>query len=447
MSSVFVPPDIQTVTNAAAAALASENICAQIAAGLSSSPYAYMLDGVSPAAIMSAPKGLFTLNGAQVPLSSLLSFSSGQKYTVGPDGNYMLNAANGPAWDWSSGRRRLLIEGIGSQNYWLHPEDATLWYGVAGSPNIGTPVSAANGLLGLFNLVTITASGEYGGPAAGQGLTTSPGDVLTFTIAMQGTADLTTHDIGMYDTNNAWGLSANSVASILSGPGAVTRNNGALFSVSGLQIGVTTFVRITRTFVSGDGAGTPLTYPRSASNIAAAGQTYKWGMPQFERGYGSSYIPNNSARPADIVTAASGLLALLTGANATLVIRGKRLGANPASSVDPLIGSTNRIASVEAGLYNAFAVSAAIDVLSAAPTATPISDVGVAVSWTAGQRKMAVNGGAVAKDNFALFSASDSGLQLFRGADGYANGYLDELSLWPIYASDAGLGAHARVYA
>lgn len=441
MSSVFVPPDIQTVTNAAAAALASENICAQIAAGLSSSPYAYMLDGVSPAAIMSAPKGLFTLNGAQVPLSSLLSFSSGQKYTVGPDGNYMLNAANGPAWDWSTGRRRLLIEAIGATNYWTNSENASAWYYLANCSETTT----AGALLGLLALTTLTSTSTSPVSAWSPYVSATPGQVMSFTGAfLAGTAPV--QQIGVYgSTSQDWGAPGSGVATVLSGPGTVTAVVGSLFTVSGLSNTVPTIIRVTRTAATSEGlAGVFRSEP------TASGQTIRVGIPQFEFWYGSSYIPcgaSPTARPADIVTAASGLLALLTGADATLVIRGKRLGSNPASSVDPLIGSTNRSASVEAGLYNAFAVSAAIDVLSAAPTATPISDVGVAVSWTAGQRKMAVNGGAVAKDNFALFSASDSGLQLFRGADGYANGYLDELSLWPIYASDAGLGAHARVYA
>lgn len=446
MSSVFVPPDIQTVTNAAAAALASENICAQIAAGLSSSPYAYMLDGVSPAAIMSAPKGLFTLNGAQVPLSSLLSFSSGQKYTVGPDGNYMLNAANGPAWDWSSGRRRLLIEGIGATNYWLNSENGAAWGGIT---NCTASVSS-NALFGSLALTTMTqtASNAQTSFDSGTWVPVVSGDHMSFTVALLAVGSKTTAAVGIFGSVGIWGVDGDTTTAVLSGPCSISRIPGGLFSVTGLSTTIPTIVRITRSFTTSENAIGVVYLEIDATGTA--GNQLKIGRPQFEKGYGSSYIPcgaSPTAHPADIVTAASGLLALLTGANATLVIRGKRLGANPASSVDPLIGSTNRSASVEAGLYNAFAVSAAIDVLSAAPTATPISDVGVAVSWTAGQRKMAVNGGAVAKDNFALFSASDSGLQLFRGADGYANGYLDELSLWPIYASDAGLGAHARVYA
>lgn len=449
MSSVFVPPDIQTVTNAAAAALASENICAQIAAGLSSSPYAYMLDGVSPAAIMSAPKGLFTLNGAQVPLSSLLSFSSGQKYTVGPDGNYMLNAANGPAWDWSSGRRRLLIEAIGATNYWLNSENGAAW----GLINGASASTAANALFGTLSLTTLT-SGAAATPSASAntGIAVVNGDVISVTTAFIA-GDLSDPVIQLYGLTSGDGLNADSVASILSGPGALTQIVGGMFHLTGLSTTVPTIVRVTRTYRTSETAATYIYMTRnlpSGDLTPGAGHTLKMGRPQFEKGYGSSYIVAGASptpRAADVVTAASGLLALLTGANATLAARGAILatsvgaldviGSTSTSGAISVIDDTGRVALVD---------PAAAHVLTGGyPASFANKNFGVAATWIpSGERKVSA-GTDVVSDNYQLFNG-DTGFQLSGTVDGPSNMLLDEIVVWPILASDAGLQAQARVY-
>lgn len=79
-------------------------------------------------------------------------------------------------------------------------------------------------------------------------VSTVNGTVATLTYAvMAGTTDI--GSVGLYCTGgDAWGLSADSSCQILSGPGAIARYNGALFSVSGLSTTQRTLVRITRTF-------------------------------------------------------------------------------------------------------------------------------------------------------------------------------------------------------
>lgn len=401
--------------------------------------FGYALDGNFPAALMNAPNQAFTLNGGYVSISALLLFSSGQKYTVGPDGNYILNAANGPAWDWSTGRRRLLVEAIGSTNYWTNSDAMPV-----GNIGNGSVAFEPNALLGALTLTTLTktTSNLLTFVASGS-LSVGAGGKSTFTIAVVA-GNLTTCSVGILGTSSTWGTNGNATASVISGPGALSQNVGSLFNVTGLS-SIPTIISITKTSPSAE-THAGYIYQQSTDS-GTAGDTLKYGRGQLELGsVWSSYIPcgaSPTARAADVVTAASGLLALLQ-AGGTLIVRGRgRVGV---SGVYPIIGSTNRYASVEVSAYGAFAISAAIDILNAVPPAPPMTDFGFAVTWTTGQRKLAVNGGAVTSDNAALFSASDVGLQLFKGADGYANGELDELIVWPIYASDAGLQAQARAY-
>jgi len=406
----------------------------------------YYLDSVPAAAIFNAPGGYFSLNGSTVSPSSLLSFSSAAKYTVGPDGNYILNSVNSPAWDWSTGRRRLLIEGIGSTNYWINSENGAAW----GLINGASASTAANALFGTLSLTTLTSgAAAVPGASANVGIAVVNGDVISTTTAFIA-GDLSDPVIQLYGLTSGDGLNADSVASILSGPGALTQIVGGMFHLTGLSTTVPTIVRVTRTYRTSETAATYIYMTRnlpSGDLTPGAGHTLKMGRPQFEKGYGSSYIVAGASptpRAADVVTAASGLLALLQ-AGGTLIVRGRgRVGV---SGVYPIIGSTNRYASVEVSAYDAFAISAAIDILNAVPPAPPMTDFGIAASWTAGQRKLAVNGGAVVVDNAALFSASDAGVQLFHGVDGYANGELDELVFIPAYATNnSSLAAQARVY-
>ncbi len=438
-----------TAMAAALDAASSRDTALAIAAGLSASTYT--LDGIDAqrvGALFSAPKGLFMLNGAQVALSSLLSFSSAAKYTVGPDGNYVLNAANGPAWDWSTGRRRLLIEAVGATNYWLNSENGAAW----GLINGASASTAANALFGTLSLTTLT-SGAAAGPAASAnaGIAVVNGDVISVTTAFIA-GDLSDPVVQLYGLTSGDGLNADSVASILSGPGALTQIVGGMFHLTGLSTTVPTIVRVTRTYRTSETAVTYIYMTRnlpSGDLTPGAGHTLKMGRPQFEPGYGSSYIVSGASptpRAADVVTAASGLLALLTAANAALAARGAILTSPDALDFLSSSSANGTVAVIDGNGIGALVDGAASHVLStAAPASFAGKTFGLGASWTGSKRKLASGGGAVVSDNYTLFSG-DAGIRFFNGPDGPANGFLDELVVWPIFASDAGLQAQARVY-
>lgn len=434
-----------TAMAAALDAASSRDTALAIAAGLSASTYT--LDGIDAqrvGALFSAPKGLFMLNGTQVPLSSLLSFSSAAKYTVGPDGNYILNSANSPAWDWSTGRRRLLIEANGVTNYSTNSEDlSTLW-----TPGRTSASLATNALCGLFNLTTLTSLDAIMDNRNCGAISFSGDKTLCCTLRVFGDGNIALPEMGIYEPGSAFGSSATVRARVLSGPGNCSVSASGVVDLTGLSLTEPTYVEICRTFT-----GMPATtaYAMFYANWSAAGQVLKLGTPQFTASSGaSSYTPcgaSPTARAADVVTAASGLLALLTAANATFAMR----YTNPnAPNTAGIIGSTSGPAMVLDWDANTGAVldNAAANVLSI-PGATATNNRGLAVSYTAGSIKATLNGASAVKvAGKTLFSASDSGIQLCKPyASIYGGNFaIDEMIVWPILASDAGLQAQARVY-
>lgn len=406
--------------------------------------FGYALDGNFPAALMNAPNQAFTLNGGYVSISALLLFSSGQKYTVGPDGNYILNAANGPAWDWSTGRRRLLIEAIGATNYWLNSDSMPGW-----SVSNGSVEFTSNALLGVLtlttltktasNLITFVTSGELSVGASG---------ASTFTIAVVA-GNLTTCSFGIFGSVSTWGTNGNAVASVVSGPGSISQNTGSLFNVSGLS-STPTIITVTKTSPSAETVVGYLYQQRT--NSGTAGDTLKYGRGQLEPGSSySSYIvagASPTARAADVVTAASGLLALLTAANATLVMRGSLAPGN-ASWGSIFGGSANCSISTEGPDFLGMSVfddGANVSIGAILPNNVRTPHFGIGVSKTSGLFKTALNGGVVASGNLSFLSSSNTNVYLGYGPSGAQNIYLDEFGAWPILASDAGLQAQARVY-
>ena len=404
------------------------------ASGVVQSPF--LLDGFPPAAIASFPKGLFALNGVIVPISSLLSFSSAAKFTHGPDGSYVLNAANSPAYSWLNGRRQLLIEPAAATNYWQKSED------------IASGCSLTYGQLALATITQTnpnTATAVYS--AALSGLVN--GDVATVTVALLAVGSKTSAMPAIYGTTSGWGVNADTVGEILSGPGALVQAVGGLWNVTGLSPTVPTLVRLTRTFRTNESAPGAV-YLQSALS-GAAGDQIKMGRPQLERGYGSSYIicpgVTPTTRAADIVTAASGLLALLAASNATLAMRGGLADKTDWGNLLGVASGTGNasIAAALSGKYVSLYNATNTHMLSTAAVAS-VQTFGLATSYTSGTRKLALNGGAVASDLYSQFDANVTGIKLGNGTSGARNLYIDEIVVWPLFGSDAGVQSQARVY-
>jgi len=408
--------------------------------------FGYALDGNFPAALMNAPNQAFTLNGGYVSISALLLFSSGQKYTVGPDGNYILNAANGPAWDWSTGRRRLLIEAIGATNYWANSENGAAWAIVSATPTV-----VSNALFGILSLTTLTANSTSWARAQ-ETKSVNAGDIVTFSGAAVA-GNKTTATIYIAGSVSGNGLASQVVPTVKSGPGTIaadtTFGSIRMWRVNGLSASVPTEFAFTMTCPS-----TEIITVQIGVGVYTGGESddsAKFGRLQLEPGYGSSYTASGAsptARAADIVTAASGLLALFKATNAALVLRGSVLdagtpwssilGGNAGGGISTGMSAYTGATFYDAGTVHSLAVTGGV--------ATSLAAFGIGVSYTDVLRKACVTGGSIFSDNYGLFPPSETGVVFGSGPSGARNIMLDEIIVWPILASNAGLQAQARVY-
>lgn len=77
------------------------------------------------------------------------------------------------------------------------------------------------------------------------GMTITANMAVTETFAVLA-GSVTTGSIGIYSTGDTWGIDADSSASVLSGPGTLSRYAGGLFNVNNLSATVPTLVAVTR---------------------------------------------------------------------------------------------------------------------------------------------------------------------------------------------------------
>lgn len=415
----------------------------------------YQMDSQNPAAVISIPRGDYLLDsGAGIQFSSigaLLSFSSAAKYTVGPDGNYILNAANSPAWDWSTGRRRLLIEAIPTTNLNTWSQDLTYW-GSGGTTSIASVASTApDGAANCQKIIPTASSGS-----------------LFYRQANAYTLAASTNYV-------KWGIFKPDGYNIvvgqsrkLDGTWLYAHFNIATGAVTNISAGVTAWTVLLKggwylvvmSFNSGTGA-TPQNdawYVSNAAGFPTFTPDGTSGVLHWQSQYEVGTTPTSpvvsgaspTARAGDIVTAASGLLAPLntTGASFSLAMRGK-LTAPQRSSI---LGPGNRYASVllYSGAYLDLADNAGHGLLCAPGSGDLFTgDFGVAASSIVGGliRKASANGSAVVSDNYTLFDGSETSMVIGGGNINFpANMLLDELIVWPTLASNAGLQAQARVY-
>jgi hypothetical protein len=129
-----------------------------VAGGVAASPL--WLDGFDPAVVFSAPKGAIRVAGAYAADTAILTVSSGTKRVVGPTGTLDTVAANTLAYDWSTGRRRLLVEAKAATNIFLNS-------GTGATQSL--TLTAGSWTLSFWGTGSIALSGSATGTLAGTG--------------------------------------------------------------------------------------------------------------------------------------------------------------------------------------------------------------------------------------------------------------------------------------
>jgi YD repeat-containing protein len=128
-------------------------------------------------------------------------------------------------------------------NLWVTQDAAGWWKSNLTSSAAGT-INGADAYQ-----VAVASGGSYSGFTAFGG-TAAVGDVVTFSISVKGTATSTTASFGASGWTEIWGDDADSTASIVSGPGTLTRLQGGLWKISGLSTTTETRITVTRRYVT-----------------------------------------------------------------------------------------------------------------------------------------------------------------------------------------------------
>ncbi len=390
-------------------------------------------------------------------ITDILTFASGSKRVIGPTGSLVTIAANQPAWDWSTGRRRLRVEAAQAIKYGPFSEAIAANWTLGGVTAGGTALGA-DGTAGLSELIEDTSTGVHRAYVSSSYFPAAAAAGECYAVQVDVKAGIGTRNVVIYATGPAftpsltlivnpatgavvWQPSGWTRVSVTARPGGIWHIEAttATLASGAMQVGLY-LASDTTTSYTGDGASSVLVGYLNVEKVASA-----TSRPSF---YMS--IPSTAAvtRIADDVRLSAASLAIRNGPASTLCLRGQ-LDAAPVG-IQFLIGDVNNrrllytnSADTQVGTYYGDVIASAT-----AGTGKLSTGFGVAVGQIlGGASKLSFNGGTVAKLTTdpaealatARIFASDTG-----GAA--CNGWLDEISVWPFVGSDGAIQAQAHVY-
>lgn len=419
----------------------------------------FLLDGVAAALLADLGRDRYALAGRSALFSDLFALTSGAKWAVGPDGAWTQVAAGSPAFDWSFGRRRLLLEGASTNMI----RNSAAAGAVAGTPGTAPTNWSAGSLAGTTR--SVVGSGATSG-------------IAWVDIRYAGTTTATSASVIELDTNLAaapgqvWTLSdflaipAGSLAGIQAlylslnclqsdGVTSVTvLNSPALAPTAALARLAATFTLPTNTaFIR---PRLRLTYASGATIDV----TLRIGRPQLEQAPAatSPILTTGSAtvtRPTDQLVlrpAAAALVAVSTG---TLALAGRILPSGPSGTQQGIFSFGNgafvRVAADNARL--AYDLGGSGIVFDAAPGFGVGSgaEIGAAVRWDdAGDRRGGSNlGRAIVASTAAIggvYGTCGYGDPAGAGLAAGAVHWHDLLGSWPAFPTDPGVQGQARAW-
>lgn len=394
---------------------------------------------LGPAAILDFSGQRYMLSDAAAPFGSVVDFTrAGAATYIDADGLIQLAAADQPRFDYTLGRRQLLLEGPAT-NLLTHSNDFTnaAW--------LKTRVSAVKTEAGPSgapdDACAIVAAPEAGSHYIYRPVTFSA-QPYTLTLRVKYAGHRWFY-IRLYDGSNLPLASfdlLNGVAGNTSGAVArtMTADGNGFYKIT-----------VTATMAAGtgnvllglnatDAAGIDGWTPTGAEKVIVHGTQLETGS------HSTSYIPTAGTtvtRPADRAQLTEPVAALLRREEASVLVQGEgaygvggRLLSGPAST-DFLLAITSGI------------VAGRPNVILHTPVEQPVPSFGAAFGWSEDEMSGSYQGGVV-QSNPETQEAGLSQVYLGRNATGnFANGWYDQLVIWPYRITDADLQARAVSYA
>lgn len=418
-----------------------------------------LLDGQTASILADMPSGGFRSGSSTVSIGDLLSVSSGTKRVIGQTGTLDTIAANSPAWDWSTGRRRLMVEARSATKYGPCSE-AVVQNWTRTGVTLGTAALGPDATAGLSEMIEDGTNGPHRvvPPSSGNLPIVAGGFVAFRGLFRRGNGGRNVH-LDLSGTGVGIRLDLATGTTFVSA-GTAGRITTTPAYGGGWWLEVTATATLTGEFlpaVSMADAIWSTTYAGDGSSSIRIGyfNAEKASTPN-EPPSSHVSVPATAAvtRLSDDVRFSPSALAVMVQSTvATLVVRGSLItppGPNRVIFGAANADNTDRLC-VYGGASNAKTILAGHAGSSLAPTVLSDTDqnFGLAVAVTASGVKGALDGGAVSSS--AGTPPTLSTLTMLRFGNRYekdmpANLCLDEIALWPFAGSNAGLSAQAHVW-
>lgn len=329
---------------------------------------------------------------------------------------------NGSAWV-SGG---LYLEDA-TTNYWTNSEDATLW----SRTNCSASVTAL-GAFGGFALATLTqTSSTLATKVDTPAIASVNGNRRSVTVLLYAVGSKTSAWVGLLGSSSTWGLNADSTAYVLMGPASVSQTSGGLWQVTGLSTTLPTIVRVTRTVKTTENISAPVYMQTGLAGTA--GDAIKIGIPMFEPGDGSSYVPagaSATSRAAETLQLNGSVLNAATGVNGTMIaqISGLR-AASPTTRPAIFYGSTDGLSYQNYSSPDLYSYNGSSALTYSAFDSLKPGPLRVGFAWTASTRTLGVTS-TLTSDAAAPWASKPSTIYIGGPTTRSINCMLQSFSIW-----------------
>lgn len=408
--------------------------------------------GMTPAEILAATPAAISAAMRACSFADVASFTRSSAGTYINDAGQLVQAAAGVSrFDWSSGKRRLLLEGAAT-NFALNSGNNGAVVGVIGAGGVmPTNVSMGTDTAGLT--FEVTAKGSTDGipwteirisGTNNSGAAAFPDVGITpYPAAAQG--EEWSYSVYASLVSGSWPVSA--LAGKISVAEYTSANTFITSSEGGSKASTWTRYSHSRKFTNASAAKARGYISLRINAAETVDFTFRFGALQLEQqASATSYIPTAGAtatRAADSCRLTDRAAAVLQRASSGLILQASSLrGAN-----GRMIGGPSSSRLIGFSSSGTLVLLGNSDSVSLASVTTPLPDMGIAAGWDANGKAGSYQNGAVALPASAL-DTDLSAVYLGRDAAGNcATGLYDRLIAYPARPANAALQTKAVAYA